>query len=428
MLVKGNIGLSVGRSSKLEADISIIRRIIMADNKNKQLDPNFEDNIDSNFNEETADVIDEAVGEPEAESLENITTNEQGDEEETEGEEQDAYTSQFGELEDYVEDYNSKDFDGEVAPDAMPKQKKKMKRGTLIGIIIAVAVVLVILGVGAYFVFFNNTIKGVWVVDQSSTDGSTYNMNVYYEFGDDSLVMSLDTEYMSEKMTYDVSYLENNKYAFLSAGEPSQTYSYEITGNLFQGKKVSITSDDYEGSQALVLTYVPFKETVEMQGPEFKKNDDIVGYWKMETSYYGMESFMQFTDDGMVNNYTITPLYSDILSFKYNYDGKQITTISAGGTDSDGNTVEAGSDSKIDAAIKDGKLTISSGDYDTVYVKSSEEEFNEYKKSIADGTYESATLPSNSSATEVVTGTAEGTVQSTTEAVTSAATEAATAE
>lgn|GEM_PF-1989346 len=400
----------------------------MADNKNKQLDPNFEDNIDSNFNEETADVIDEAVGEPEAESLENITTNEQGDEEETEGEEQDAYTSQFGELEDYVEDYNSKDFDGEVAPDAMPKQKKKMKRGTLIGIIIAVAVVLVILGVGAYFVFFNNTIKGVWVVDQSSTDGSTYNMNVYYEFGDDSLVMSLDTEYMSEKMTYDVSYLENNKYAFLSAGEPSQTYSYEITGNLFQGKKVSITSDDYEGSQALVLTYVPFKETVEMQGPEFKKNDDIVGYWKMETSYYGMESFMQFTDDGMVNNYTITPLYSDILSFKYNYDGKQITTISAGGTDSDGNTVEAGSDSKIDAAIKDGKLTISSGDYDTVYVKSSEEEFNEYKKSIADGTYESATLPSNSSATEVVTGTAEGTVQSTTEAVTSAATEAATAE
>lgn len=369
----------------------------MAKNEKNEFEVSPDNNVEGVLNNEATDIINENTEEAETlETQENIGDIEDNslnidnkekleDVSDNKDDESNSYSSQFGELEDFVDDYSSEDFDGKVAESTLPKQKKKIKKSTLITTIVIAVVVVAALAVGAYFVFFNNTIKGVWVMEDSD-------MKIFYTFTDDELVMSVDTEYMSESMSYQLSYKDEGTYCYMSAGNISQTYNYEISGNLIFGKTLTISSADYQEAEPLVLTYAFAKDNVEMKGPDFTKNDSIIGYWKFSNPMYGYDSYMEFTDDGTVYNRAVTPLYTDILSFKYNYDGKQITTLSSGGTNSSGETVEAGSESKMDAVVKDGKLTITSNGYDTVYEKSSKEDFEKYKASVLDGTYEAPTM------------------------------------
>lgn len=347
----------------------------MADNEKNQFDLNGDDSGAENtgFAEENLEA--EAAENAEAED----TAKSENDEQE--------YASQFGELDDYISEDNPDSSSTDVA-----KPKKKMKTGTIITIVVIVAVLLAVIGGAVYFIFFNNTIKGVWKYTQTGTDGTVY--ETYYEFTDNELILSMSSDYMSEEMIYQVSYGDNS-FNYMYNGAIQQSFKYEVTGNLIQGKKVAISYD--KGGQAQELTYEMFKPKTELKGPSFKKNDSIVGYWKT-TNMYGMETFMELTDDGFIHNYAITPIYTDVVTFKYNFDGKQIITLSAGGTDSSGNTVEAGSESKMDASVKDNKLTISNGSYDMVYEKSSKEEMDKYRDSLSDSSSQSSSTKDEAAA------------------------------
>ncbi|MDY2855548.1 MAG: hypothetical protein SOT38_00375 [Oscillospiraceae bacterium] len=349
----------------------------MADNEKNQFDLNGDDS-----GAENTDFAEENL---EAEVAENAETEDTAKSDDDSQE----YSSQFDELDDYISEDNPDSSKNDIA-----KPKKKMKTSTIITIVVIVAVVLAIIGGAVYFIFFNNTIKGIWKYTQTGTDGTVY--ETYYEFKDNELVLSMSTEYMSEEMTYQISYSDNS-FNYMYNGAVQQSFKYEVTGNLIQGKKVTISYGT--GGQTQELTYEMFKPETELKGPSFKKNDSIVGYWKT-TNMYGMDSFMELTDDGFIHNYTITPIYTDVMTFKYNFDGKQIITLSSGGTDSSGNTVEAGSESKMDASVKDDKLTISNGSYDTVYEKSSKEEMDKYRDSLYDSSSQSSSTKDEAATAE----------------------------
>ncbi len=322
-----------------------------------------------------------------------------------------TYTSQFGELEGYVDDYNSSDFQGEVANCVMPESNKKKINPKKLAVILGITVaVIAALAVGIYFVFFHHSIKGTWAIDNNGT-------NIYYTFKDDTLEMSVNNGYMQEKLSYNISYGEDNTFSYMTAGQVYQTFTYEITGNLIEGKTLTIALADYLDSKT-VFTSVMSPEAVELKGPEFTKNEDIIGYWKSTDGY---NTFMEFTDDGSIHNYYVTALYSDDVEWKYNYDGEFIVTLSAGTTDESGNITGEGEETSVAAQIVDDQLTLgnvddsSSVSQSNIYVRSSKEEYEEYKAQVLAGTYNESD-DTVTSATEAVT--AEAATEAATETVT----------
>lgn len=312
--------------------------------------------------------------------------------------ENDTYSSQFSELEGYVDDYNSSDFQGEVSDCVVAEiTKKKMspkKLGAIIGIIIAI---LAILGVAVYFIFFNNTIKGSWAIDNNGT-------KIYYTFTNDTLDMSVSNGYMHETMSYPIKHNDDNTISLLEAGQVYQKMIYSVEGNLIQGKKLTLSYEGYEQSET-VFDFVWAPEAVTLKGPEFTKNDQIIGYWKSTDGY---TSFMEFTDDGSIHNYFVSAAYYDDVEWKYNYDGKSIVTISAGTTDEAGNVTGEGEETTVSATIKGDELTIeNSNNTDGItqkntYVRSTKEEYEEFKKNTLAGKLDPA-LDSSVIATEITT-------------------------
>ena len=177
---------------------------ILSDDENETESDNFSDNQED-LTEGTSEDTDSASVDTEnsESSKEDILSEFSYDDDD---EEEEKYTSQFGELEEFVEGYDKNDFTEEALAETNTKVKKKMKSSTKITIAVIAVIVLAILAAGVYFIFFNKSIQGKWIVNQ--TDSSTgQTSTAYYNFRNNYLEVISCDNYLYQKNTYtDVKY------------------------------------------------------------------------------------------------------------------------------------------------------------------------------------------------------------------------------
>ena len=283
------------------------------------------------------------------------------------------YEPQFGELENFMEDDNKdSDIATETKVNKKPINKKKV---TIISVV--VAVIIIALAVGIYFVFFNKSPKGIWV-SEGNTEEDT--VDVYYKFTDNSLETVSGDEYVTRKATYyNVSY-EKNAFNLILSEENASKIVYDISGNMIKGRTLSFAfeSSPEEKTELKSVSSMDGLPT-ELKGPEFVKNDDVIGVWR-NTSKSGVLEFIVFDDRGyMTQNQIISNTYSTETIQRYTFDGKQV------------NMQYNGSDYNTPAYIKDGKFYITSynpytyAEITLEYEKISEDEYNNIEKDLNNG-------------------------------------------
>lgn len=407
----------------------------MAQNNENEFEKTSENILNDEFESEDISVENDNSDVPEEDEVTSKKVNLEKNvietyEDDTE-EEDEKYVSQFGELEDFVEGYQSEDFNSGSIESVMPP-KKKMSQKTLVTIIVTVAVIVVALAVGAYFVFFNNSVKGTWIYTDENTSTSSY-----YVFTGNQMQIIAGDDYMSQKNTYSNVKYEGNTISIMSGENIGAQYTYTITGNLIQGKTLTLSMDGYTVAELTNAWKIELPE--ELKGPDFEKNDDIVGVWK-NADVTGYVDYMSFSDDGLMIQVMGDNSSIQEVTQKYNFDGEAI------------NLKYDDTDYPVTARIEDGKLIVTSSKLDTstftyqeveiVYEKVTQEEFDETKKSLLAGTCEIPTSAPTSassteqSATEATTeetseqssteATAEETSEQTTETATELVTEAVT--
>lgn len=300
--------------------------------------------------------------------------------------EEKKYTSQFGELEEYVEGYDKNDFTEEALAETNAKNKKKMKASAKITIAVIAVIVLAVLAAGVYFVFFNKAIQGKWIVNQTN-DSTGQTSTAYYNFGDNYLEVISYDNYIYQKNTYtDVKY-ESNSFSIFQDGEVIIKFLYDVQGNLIQGKTLTLTIEGYgdEGKFDMTNTWdIPAYDS--LQGPEFKNNDSIIGVWKKEDTSslsYGYIEYVRFDENGFMTQYS--GYNSRIVETvqKYNFDGKNIT-------------MKYDNEYSVEASVKNNKLSINTenayvGKITVDYNKLSEEDFNKVISTLKAGEYEMPT-------------------------------------
>lgn len=174
--------------------------------------------------------------------------------------------------------------------------EKKKKTGLIIGIIAAIAV-LIVAGVTGYFYFFNKTLIGSWSGD---TDG----VETTLTFKEDGVV-----ELNMGAITVEGKYEEKeNKTLNIDIGVDgasiiSGEYKYEITSG-FSDRKLMLTVDNK------TVTYASDQQK-ELTPPEdFTPVDNLVGTWSNEATGFTYE----FTDDGFAifkrSNMTVKLTYT----------------------------------------------------------------------------------------------------------------------
>ena len=356
---------------------------ILSDDENETESDNFSDNQED-LTEGTSEDTDSASVDTEnsESSKEDILSEFSYDDDD---EEEEKYTSQFGELEEFVEGYDKNDFTEEALAETNTKVKKKMKSSTKITIAVIAVIVLAILAAGVYFIFFNKSIQGKWIVNQ--TDSSTgQTSTAYYNFRNNYLEVISCDNYLYQKNTYtDVKY-ESNSFSIYQDGEVIIKFLYDVQGNLIQGKKLTLTIDGYgdEGKFDMTNTWdIPAYDS--LQGPEFKNNDSIVGIWKNSDSIssYGYIEYIRFDADGFMKQYS--GYNSRIVETiqKYNFDGKNIT-------------MKYDDEYSVEASVKNNKLSINTenayvGKITIEYDKIGEDDFNKDISTLKAGEYEMPT-------------------------------------
>ncbi|MEE0930516.1 MAG: hypothetical protein UIM53_05905, partial [Acutalibacteraceae bacterium] len=185
-------------------------------------------------------------------------------------------------------------------------------------IIIVVAVVIIGLVVGAYFVFFNNSIQGTWM--EEGEDG----VNTYYVFKGNSFEIISGNEYTTQKSVYSDVQFDGSTMSIMAYGEVYMRFTYSVSGNLIQGKTLSLTMEGYESSGAIELKNAWNVDVPqELSGPEFKKNDDIIGVWK-GTNTDGYIEYIIFDENGNMTQFMGDNSRMNETTQKYSFDGSQI--------------------------------------------------------------------------------------------------------
>ena len=373
--------------------------------------------------DENAEVEEEAVAEVASEDTDNNDTWKDDSTSDDSG-----YSSQFGELEEFLDD--STDSEAEAIADA-EKNRKPMSTKKL-SIIAVVAIVLVaVIALGAYFVFFNKSIKsGAWVpvsIDETTQEiieSEDETTKQYYKFTDTQMIVYYGNSYATSESCCDVTYEGNT---FVMQDGTNLTLTYEISGNLIKGKLLTLTIAGYE-DQPITYKWAPFVEIPELEGPEFTLNDEIIGYWKYTNGTNVV--YKEFTEDGVTNEYSAYEGTKQMYSQKYNFDGENITTLSPGGTNLYGETIEPGTEETNQLTIDGDTLTLYQSSLPYEFTRATKEEYDEYMSAVLAGTYEYPTVDYSQyeTATEVATSedTNEGATEATTEADTEEVTEAVT--
>ncbi len=344
----------------------------------------------------------------------------------TEDEPKEEYSSQFGELEEFLEDYDTVNEEAEAT--AINAKKGLSTKATAIIAVIAVLLVAII-ALGAYFVFFNNSIKmGVWVpvtldeATQEYVETDQDGVKQYYKFTNTHMIYCFGNEYASSCSESEIELADGS---IVMKDGSSFTLNYEVTGNLIKGKYLTLVIAGYE-DQPLTYKWKIAEKMPEHQGPDFTKNDEILGYW-VYTNAYGENVYKEFTDDGVTNEYTAYQGTVKSYTQKYNFDGENVITLSPGGTDLYGAEIAPGSEDKNQAVIDGDTLTLYQYEMPYEFKKSSKEDYEKYRDAVLAGTYEYPTedLSQYELSTEVVTTelTTEATTEATTEEVTEAVTE-----
>lgn len=190
--------------------------------------------------------------------------------------------------------------------------KVKSKRFIQTPLIIAGAIlVAALLAFGAWKIFFDNTIVGTWVVedsvatsDEATTDEAVRNSNTYYTFTDKTnedgeKIATLSVGTMELSGTYSVTNDTDGtqtltvSISYFFAGD----YTFNVTGNAITGRILTLTSasatDDGQTSSINFLSAQ--KPTLKTPvSKDFKVKDEIVGEWNEST--YGIT--YTFNEDG----------------------------------------------------------------------------------------------------------------------------------
>ena len=320
--------------------------------------------------------------------------------------ENNEYSSQFGELNEFV-DNNTTTEDNTISQ----KQSKPLstKSVAIIAVIAILAVATIALGV--YFLLFNNSIKsGAWIpvtIDKTTNEivePEDDTINQYYKFTDTDMIVYYSNSYATSESTCKITYKDNT---FIMNDGTNLTINYEVSGNLIQGKLLTLTISGIE-EQPITFKWSPNAKTSKLTGPEFTKNDKILGYWKHEME--GAIIYKEFTEDGITNEYAVYEGTCQNYSQMYNFDGKNLITLSPDSTN-------LGTEEKNEVTIDGDKLTLYLEGVPYEFTKSSKEEYEKFKESAIAGTYEYPTL--DFSQYEIMT---EATTEPT-EAVTASATE-----
>lgn len=333
----------------------------------------------------------------------------------TEGE---GYTSQFGELEEFV--------DGSTAEAEATTESKKQPMSTKKLAIIAVVAILAVavIAFGVYYAFFNKSIKsGVWVpvqIDETTQeivepeDDST---KQYYKFTNKGMIACYGNGYALSESFCELKYDANS---FVMQDGSNLTLNYEVTGNLIEGRYMKLTIAGYE-DQPITYKWAPFVKIPKLTGPEFTKNEAIIGYWKFESG--STVAYKEFTEDGFTNDYVIYPGMKQVSTQKYNFDGKNLVTLSAGGTNMYYEQIEPGTEEKYEATVEGDKLIVTQNGYPIEFTKATKEEYDEFEASALAGTYEYPTVDYSQYEELASEMTSEGTTVDATEAVTEEITE-----
>lgn len=334
-----------------------------------------------------------------------------------EAEEDNGYSSQFGELDEFVD--NSADIDSDMKS---KKQSKPLSTKQVLIIAVIVIVAVAVIGLGAYFIFFNNSIKsGAWIpvtIDETTQEvieSEDDTIKQYYKFTDNEMVVYYANSYAANESACEISYEGDT---IVMQDGTNLKLTYDISGNLIKGKYLTLTIAGYE-DQPLSFKWSSNVETPELTGPKFTKNDKILGYWKYSNGSNIV--YKEFTADGFTNEYTAYEGTYQKYSQMYNFDGKNVITLSSGGTDIYGATVEPGAEETTQAEIDGDTLTLYMNSIPYEFTKSSKEEYEEFKSSVIAGTYEYPTVDYSQyevATTETTKDTTEKTTEGTTEVIT----------
>lgn len=299
--------------------------------------------------------------------------------------ESNSYESQFGELEDYVD--SSADENAEADTAESKKEPMSTKKLAIIAVVSILVVATIALGV--YYAFFNKSIKsGVWVpvtIDETTQevveleDEST---KQYYRFTNKGMEVFYGNGYATSESSCNLTYNANS---FVMQDGSNLTLNFEVTGNLIEGKFMKLTIAGYE-DQPITYKWAPFVKIPDITGPEFTKNEDILGFWKYENG--STVVYKEFTDDGYTNDYVIYSGMKQKSTQKYNFDGKNIVTLSPGGTNMYYEQIEPGTEEKFPLTIEGDKLTVDQNGVPVEFTKATKEEFEKFEAEVLAGTYE----------------------------------------
>lgn len=220
--------------------------------------------------------------------------------------EEDGYDSQFGELDDATVDsaYEA------VNPFGTTEVKKKSVKTPII-ITAIVVVVLALLAGAAYFIFFDNSINGVWqsvqyydkttgstVASGKEDDKNTQKVVTYYEFKDDKLTLYSGDEYMQSKNTFTCKITVKEEKTTIEVVEDKQTlatFDAKIDGNGFTGKNLTLTMQG--STEPMKFTKVFSPDLGELKKlDKFKVDKKIVGNWENKEN----KVTYNFGEDGVV--------------------------------------------------------------------------------------------------------------------------------
>lgn len=377
---------------------------IIEDNVTEATDSTEVSDISVSINkEDDTEVVEEN---PEENSDENNTDCNSSDSENPE------YTSQFGELEGYVDGYEKNDFEGGVTEDVMPEKKKKLGRKAIVSIIVVVAIVIIGLAVGAYFVFFNKSIQGTWVEEGES------GVNTYYVFKGDSFEIISGNEYTTQQSVYSDVQIDGDTVSIMAYGQVYMRFTYSVSGNLIQGKTLALTMEGYEESGAIELKNAWKVEVPEeLSGPEFKKNDYIVGVWK-GTAEEGYIEYVTFDENGNMTQFMGDNSRMNETKQKYSFDGSKI------------NMKYEDQEYSLTANVDGDKLQITTIDQYTYtemvieYEKTTQEEYDKTMKSLKERNCE---IPTAAPVEVVTSAESEDVAEESTETSSETVTEAVTA-
>ncbi len=191
------------------------------------------------------------------------------------------------------------DYEAPESAQAVPQKKKfPVQVPIMISFFIVLAVAL------TFFIikgFFDTSIIGTWSIESSASADEVnkpdISYKVYYSFlSDGKYKVNMGTN--EEVGTYTLSTNEEGEPTVTIGSDTmsAQEYNYKVTGNIFTGKKLTLSVPSYNFSQDLKSDRVVIPKL--KVSKDFKANDKLTGEWVYNDGYYNFA--YTFNDDGTV--------------------------------------------------------------------------------------------------------------------------------